>query len=41
MLTEKQVLNKSIVLLVFITATGAWQELKSLWDKVAIIPFYQ
>ncbi len=41
MLTEKQVLNKSVVFMLFITATGAWQELKSLWEKVAIIPFYQ
>lgn len=41
MLTEKQALTKSMVWLVFITVAGAWQELKSLWDKVAIIPFYQ
>ncbi|KGM06904.1 hypothetical protein LP43_1399 [Methylophaga thiooxydans] len=38
---QETIVGKTTLMVVFLPVIAAWQELVSLWEKVAIIPFYQ
>lgn len=38
---QETIVDKTTLMVVFLPVIAAWQELVSLWEKVAIIPFYQ
>ena len=38
---QETIVGKTTLMVVFLLVIAAWQELVSLWEKVAIIPFYQ
>ncbi|EEF81079.1 hypothetical protein [Methylophaga thiooxydans] len=41
MQNQEKIVGKTMLMIVFLPVIAAWQELVSLWEKVAIIPFYQ